>query len=108
MNQETERRLRAERLTQASHKVREESLRVNAKFEAIEMDPGCLNAEKSGWPISILAAAQSPGKTRPVLIVQPQALLDATHPSTLVVPLTTRVVDDAEPCAFESLAGKVA
>ena len=39
MNQETERRLRAERLTQASHKVREESLRVNAEFEAIEMDP---------------------------------------------------------------------
>ncbi len=38
-----------------------------------------------------------PGKTRPVLIVQAQALLDAAHPSTLVVPLTTRVVDDAEP-----------
>lgn len=39
MNQETERRLRAERLTQASHKVRGESLRVNAEFDAIEMDP---------------------------------------------------------------------
>jgi len=38
-----------------------------------------------------------PGKTRPVLIVQAQALLDADHPSTLVVPLTTRLVDDAEP-----------
>jgi mRNA interferase MazF len=38
-----------------------------------------------------------PGKTRPVLIVQAQALLDAGHPSTLVVPLTTRLVDDAEP-----------
>ena len=38
-----------------------------------------------------------PGKTRPVLIVQAQALLDADHPSTLIVPLTTRVVDDAEP-----------
>ena len=38
-----------------------------------------------------------PGKTRPVLIVQAQALLDAAHPSTLVVPLTTRVVDDVEP-----------
>ena len=37
-----------------------------------------------------------PGKTRPVLIVQAQALLDAGHPSTLVVPLTTRLVDDAE------------
>jgi mRNA interferase MazF len=38
-----------------------------------------------------------PGKTRPVLIVQSQALLDAGHPSTLVIPLTTRVVKDAEP-----------
>jgi mRNA interferase MazF len=38
-----------------------------------------------------------PGKTRPVLVVQAQALLDAEHPSTLVVPLTTRLEDDAEP-----------
>lgn len=38
-----------------------------------------------------------PGKTRPVLLVQAQALLDADHPSTLVVPLTTRLHDDAEP-----------
>ena len=38
-----------------------------------------------------------PGKTRPVLLVQAQALLDAGHPSTLVVPLTTTLLDDAEP-----------
>jgi mRNA interferase MazF len=38
-----------------------------------------------------------PGKTRPVLIVQAQALLDAGHPSTLVIPLTTNVIADAEP-----------
>ena len=38
-----------------------------------------------------------PGKTRPVLVVQAQALLDAGHPSTLIAPLTTRLVDDAEP-----------
>lgn len=38
-----------------------------------------------------------PGKTRPVLIVQSQALLDAGHPSTLIIPLTTNRVDDAEP-----------
>jgi mRNA interferase MazF len=38
-----------------------------------------------------------PGKTRPVLIVQSQALLDAGHPSTLVIPLTTTLVEDAEP-----------
>jgi mRNA interferase MazF len=38
-----------------------------------------------------------PGKTRPVLIVQAQPLLDAEHPSTLIVPLTMNVVDDAAP-----------
>lgn len=38
-----------------------------------------------------------PGKTRPVLILQSQALLDADHPSTLIIPLTTNLVDDAEP-----------
>ena len=38
-----------------------------------------------------------PGKTRPVLIVQAQALLDGGHPSTLVIPLTTRLVLGAEP-----------
>lgn len=38
-----------------------------------------------------------PGKVRPVLVVQGQDLLDAGHPSTLIVPLTTNLVDDAEP-----------
>ena len=38
-----------------------------------------------------------PGKTRPVLVVQSQTLLDVGHPSTLVIPLTTHLVDDAEP-----------
>lgn len=38
-----------------------------------------------------------PGKTRPVLIVQSQALLDVGHPSTLVLPLTTRLIEGAEP-----------
>lgn len=38
-----------------------------------------------------------PGKTRPVLIVQAQALLDAGHPSTYVVPLSTKLIEDAEP-----------
>lgn len=37
------------------------------------------------------------GKTRPVLIVQGQALINAGHPSTLIVPLTTNLIDDAEP-----------
>ncbi len=43
------------------------------------------------------ARGAEPGKVRPVLVVQSQALLDVAHPSTLIVPLTTRLVDDAEP-----------
>ncbi len=38
-----------------------------------------------------------PGKIRPALIFQNQALLDADHPSTLIIPLTTNLVEDAEP-----------
>jgi mRNA interferase MazF len=38
-----------------------------------------------------------PGKTRPVLIIQNQILLDVEHPSTLIVPLTTNLADKAEP-----------
>ncbi len=37
------------------------------------------------------------GKPLPVLIVQAQARMDVGHPSTLVVPLTTNLIDDAEP-----------
>ena len=48
------------------------------------------------------------GKIRPALIIQNQALLDAEHPSTLIIPLTTNVVENAEPLrinitAFELL-----
>jgi mRNA interferase MazF len=38
-----------------------------------------------------------PGKTRPVLIVQEQVLLDIAHPSTIVIPLTTRLINQALP-----------
>lgn len=38
-----------------------------------------------------------PGKTRPVLIVQAQVLLDAQHPSTLIAPMTTQLIENAEP-----------
>jgi len=43
------------------------------------------------------AHGMEPGKLRPVLIIQSQALLDAGHPSTLVIPLTTNLVKNAEP-----------
>ena len=38
-----------------------------------------------------------PGKIRPVLILQNVALLEARHPSTIVIPLTTNLIEDAEP-----------
>ncbi len=37
------------------------------------------------------------GKYRPVLILQNQALLDIEHPSTVIIPLTTQLIDHAEP-----------
>jgi mRNA interferase MazF len=38
-----------------------------------------------------------PGKTRPVLIIQAHALIAAGHPSTVIIPLATTLIDDAEP-----------
>ena len=38
-----------------------------------------------------------PGKRRPVLIFQARALLEVGHPSTLVIPMTTNLIADAEP-----------
>ena len=39
MNRETRAQLRAKRLAAVSRKVREESMRVNAEFAAVERDP---------------------------------------------------------------------
>jgi len=33
----------------------------------------------------------------PILVVQNQALRDAGHPSTVIIPLTAQLMDDAEP-----------
>jgi mRNA interferase MazF len=38
-----------------------------------------------------------PGKSRPILIVQAQALLDERHPSTLIIPLTTNLIEEVAP-----------
>ena len=42
-------------------------------------------------------AGTEPGKRRPVLVLQSQALIEAGHESTLIAPLTSRVVPEAEP-----------
>jgi len=50
-----------------------------------------------------------PGEIRPVLIIQCQDLLDAFHPSTLVIPLTTNLINDVQPLRFRIIAeGKLA
>ncbi|EKD78096.1 MAG: hypothetical protein ACD_42C00043G0002 [uncultured bacterium] len=38
-----------------------------------------------------------PGKTRPVLILQDQTLLDVVHPTTVIIPLTTNIMEDVYP-----------
>ena len=47
-----------------------------------------------------------PGKIRPVLILQNQALLDADHPSTLIIPLTTNLVENTEPLRIRIAAAE--
>ena len=50
------------------------------------------------WQADLSAARDAlPATLRPVVVLQAQALLDAVHPSTLVAPLTTSLVDDAAP-----------
>ncbi len=55
-----------------------------------------MSAAKSGVELGA-GYGTEPGKTRPVLIVQAQALLSREHPSTLVLPLTTQLNDQGEP-----------
>lgn len=46
-----------------------------------------------------------PGKTRPVFVVQTDLLNRQGHPSTVIIPLTTNVQDDAEPLRVRVKAG---
>lgn len=40
------------------------------------------------------------GKIRPCLVMQSDLLNEADHPSTTVLPLTTQLIDDAEPLRY--------
>ena len=46
-----------------------------------------------------------PGKIRPVLIIQNQYLLDAEHSTTIIIPLTTNLIEDAEPLRIRIKTG---
>jgi mRNA interferase MazF len=46
-----------------------------------------------------------PGKVRPAVVVQDDAVNDAQYPSTIVVPTTTRVVDTDTPMRMRLPAG---
>jgi len=41
-----------------------------------------------------------PGKIRPCLVMQSDLLSEAGHPSTTILPLTTRLIEDAVPLRF--------
>lgn len=45
-----------------------------------------------------------PGKTRPVVVMQADALNEVDHPTIIVLPLTTQLVPDAYPLRFNLLA----
>src|SRR5437763_5756584 len=79
-------------------------MRLNAEFAAIEQHTDACRGEI--WLADLNPPhGTEPGKTRPVLIVQAQALLDAGHPSTLIVPLTTNVIANAAPLRIGVPAG---
>ena len=40
------------------------------------------------------------GKIRPALVIQSNLLNDINHPSTMVIPLTTNLIKNAEPLRF--------
>ena len=46
-----------------------------------------------------------PGKTRPVLVLQTDELNAVGHPSTVVLPLTSHIQDDARPLRVRVPAG---
>ena len=46
-----------------------------------------------------------PGKMRPCVVVQSNFLNDVEHPSTTVLPLTTQLIDDAQPLRFPMRQG---
>ena len=46
------------------------------------------------------AKGTEPGKIRPCLIIQSNLLNGADHPSTTVIPLTTRLVNNAAPLRY--------
>ncbi|GEM_PF-35421 len=96
MNSETRSAIRSRRIQQPPRRGRDESMQVNAEFAATETDPVRKRGEIRIADLDSRLGTE-PGKTRPVLIVQSPALLDVDHPSTLIIPLTTNLVDDAAP-----------
>lgn len=45
-----------------------------------------------------------PGKIRPCLVMQSNLLNEAGHPSTTVLPLTTRLIEEAAPLRYHIVA----
>jgi mRNA interferase MazF len=96
MNREAEASARALKLAKASRKVRAQACASMPSSPPSSANPMLERGEV--WLANLNPRRDTePGKRRPVLIVQAQALLNAGHPSTMVIPLTTNLIDDAEP-----------
>ncbi len=47
--------------------------------------------------------AKEPGKVRPVIVIQTNVLNEVDHPTVIVVPLTTKIIEDTFPLRFRLL-----
>ena len=45
-----------------------------------------------------------PGKIRPCIVMQSDLLNDAGHPSTIILPLTTQLIEDAAPLRYRIIS----
>ncbi len=62
--------------------------------------------ERGGIYLANLNPAKhdEPGKIRPVLVIQTDALNQVEHPTVVVLPLTTRLVDESFPLRYRIAA----
>ncbi|MDZ7291532.1 MAG: type II toxin-antitoxin system PemK/MazF family toxin [candidate division KSB1 bacterium] len=66
-----------------------------------------MSIERGWFYLADLSPARGtePGKTRPVLVIQTDLLNQQGHPSTIIVPVTTNIKDDAKPLRVRIKAG---
>ena len=82
-------------------RVAAESRRVNAEFRAHSRLKRSQPVLPRQWHLYVVdrqpRVGTKPGKQRPCVAIQPNTFAEAGLPSTVVLPLTTRLVPDAFP-----------